>query len=125
MALKFMLMVLAIMLVSYVSATSTRGEERDWRTRLQACDEFMQRRQQQQPSQRCCQSVQRISADERCRALKEVYGGGGRSEYVEEEVMWNREQQQTTQRASRLLQQCNLRPSQCGSPRSSESWFWW
>ncbi|KAI5081019.1 hypothetical protein GOP47_0004202 [Adiantum capillus-veneris] len=78
-----MIVVLALLALLAVSSTAADSRESEWRMRLQACDDFMeqrggqQRERTSQPSQRCCQNLQRISSEDRCRALQQVYGGRG------------------------------------------------
>lgn len=112
---------LVVLLLALAAASANTGcdssERRHggrWRQQLRACDEYMQRgreggrgRMEFEPSQQCCQNLQRISSQDRCRALREVYG----QQYSDDQA--------SMERASRLLQQCDLRPRDCGH-RSGE-----
>ncbi|KAI5076484.1 hypothetical protein GOP47_0008549 [Adiantum capillus-veneris] len=126
-----MIVVLALLALLAVSSTAADSRESEWRMRLQACDDFMeqhggqQRECTSQPSQRCCQNLQRISSEDRCRALQQVYGGG-RHMYPNSgrESPYESQQERTTRMASRLLQQCDLRPRECRT-RDAETWLWW
>ncbi|KAI5073511.1 hypothetical protein GOP47_0011525 [Adiantum capillus-veneris] len=127
-----MIVVLALLALLAVSRTAADSRESEWRMRLQACDDFMEQRGGQlrertsQPSQRCCQNLQRISSEDRCRALQQVYGGRGRHMYPDScrESPYESQQERTTRMASRLLQQCDLRPRECRT-RDAETWLWW
>ncbi|MCO5595635.1 hypothetical protein L7F22_049680 [Adiantum nelumboides] len=133
----FCLVLFMLLLASVNAASATRtgcanqqqqrrGEQ--WRQQLRACDDYMRQSRQSegggcgainplrdQPSQQCCQNLQRISSQDRCRALREVYGGRQQGEMD----AFGDLQTSMQQRASRLLQQCNLRPGDC-SDRSRD-----
>ncbi|MCO5578226.1 hypothetical protein L7F22_032064 [Adiantum nelumboides] len=125
---------LLMLLLASVAASATRGcanQKQQWRQQLRACDDYMRQSRQDeaggcranprrdQPSQQCCQNLQRISSRDRCRALREVYGG--RQQGVNMDAFADL-QMSMQQRASRLLQQCNLRPGDC-SDRSRDEGF--
>ncbi|KAI5061549.1 hypothetical protein GOP47_0024054 [Adiantum capillus-veneris] len=101
-----------------------------WRQQLRSCNDYMRQHQKNgpeeaapgcssmqqagdnprdQPSQQCCQSLQRISSQDRCRALREVYGGR-----MQETYGFDGMQAGVEEKASRLLQRCNLSPGECG-----------
>ncbi|KAI5068553.1 hypothetical protein GOP47_0016898 [Adiantum capillus-veneris] len=72
---------LLVLLVHIAASTHAASRESDWRMRIQACEDFMEKHGGQQergrrPSQRCCQNLQRIHPNDRCHALQEAYGGG-------------------------------------------------
>ena len=99
------------------------------------------------PSERCCRSLERIPAEERCSVMKEVYGGLPRREESEERHLrhhHSEEEEEEEHRrghhdddkggrhrrrellslaSSRLLQQCNLRPRACSSRRESSVFY--